>query len=450
MNVLRKIAFSELLQLGRVKKLMGQGAFGCVAAGEDLRTGSKVAIKKVKNCTSDRTGAKRLLRELRFLRELSGHANVVSLQDVHIRNTDGQVDTYIVTDLMEADLEQIIKSSQGLSTEHVRCLTFQMLNGLRHLHRSGIVHRDLKPANLVVDSQCRLKICDLGLSRHISDNLTQTEAMDSRFTDYVVTRWYRAPELLLGCRRYSSKVDVWAAGCILGELMARKPLFPGSDTSDMLVKLCAKLSPPSEAALDQLTHDPAAKAFVRAIPFRAPFSFASAYPQADPEALSLLDAMLEWEPSARFSVDDAMQHPFMAALNDAPPAASGHAYHEEELNLVSQRSLNIDLVVDLITLEAAHSRVVAGQHMLVQSHKPALLAHTKGALHRCSCGAAFTLPSALLAHLDPVYAATLPQLGVSKNRGSCQTSLASQQCGSTAMTAAAQDSVVMMDTYIVL
>jgi serine/threonine protein kinase len=429
---------------------MGQGAFGCVAAGEDLQTGAKVAIKKVKNCTGDRTGAKRLLRELRFLRELAGHANIVSLQDVHMRSADGQVDTYIVTDLMEADLEQIIKSSQGLSTEHVRCLTFQMLNGLRHMHRSGIVHRDLKPANCVVDSQCRLKICDLGLSRHISDNYTQSEAVDSRFTDYVVTRWYRAPELLLGCRRYSSKIDMWAAGCILGELITRKPLFPGSDTSDMLVKLCAKLSPPTESQLDQLTHDPAAKAFVRAIPIRAPFSFAVAHPQADPEALNLLEALLQWVPSVRFSVDEALQHPFMAALNEAPAEVNMSSH--DELSLVSQRGLNMDLVVELITLEAAHSRV-AGQHMLVQSHRPALVAHARGALHRCSCGSAFTSPSALLAHLDPAYDPQHQQQHAAKKTKQsptmCRPPLVQQQCGTSAGTAG-QENVTMMDTYIVL
>mmetsp|Transcript_23666 Transcript_23666/g.59390 ORF Transcript_23666/g.59390 Transcript_23666/m.59390 type:complete len:244 (-) Transcript_23666:497-1228(-) len=144
----------DLGDLYNVKKVMGQGAFGCVVAGEDAVTRAKVAIKKVKSCTVDRTGAKRLLRELRFLRELRGHANVVSLVDLFVRgSSERQLDVYIVTDLMEADMEQIIKSSQALSTEHVRCLLYQTLNGLRHIHRHGIVHRDLKPANLVVDSQ---------------------------------------------------------------------------------------------------------------------------------------------------------------------------------------------------------------------------------------------------------------------------------------------------------
>ena len=147
-----------------IRKLIGQGAFGCVVAA-DRSDGDKVAIKKVANTGSDKTAAKRLLRELRFLRHLRGHPNVVSIEDVIVlRNHESRLDVYIVTELMEADLEQIIKSSQALSNEHVRCLIFQLLNGLRHMHRAGIVHRDLKPANLIVDSNCRLKICDLGLS----------------------------------------------------------------------------------------------------------------------------------------------------------------------------------------------------------------------------------------------------------------------------------------------
>merc|ERR1719504_562703 len=110
----------------------------------DVGNGDKVAIKKVANTGSNKTAAKRLLRELRFLRHLRGHPNVVSIEDVIVtRNHESRLDVYIVTELMEADLEQIIKSSQALSNEHVRCLIFQLLNGLRHMHRAGIVHRDL-------------------------------------------------------------------------------------------------------------------------------------------------------------------------------------------------------------------------------------------------------------------------------------------------------------------
>jgi len=247
---------SAIFDVGKeytIRKLVGQGAFGCVVAAERAN-GEKVAIKKVANTGSDKTATKRLLRELRFLRHLRGHPNVITVEDVVVRrNKDARLDVYIVTELMEADLEQIIKSSQALSTEHVRCLIFQLLNGLRHMHGAGIVHRDLKPANLVVDSQCRLKICDLGLSRHIADSLAVPEGEDAKFTDYVVTRWYRAPELLMGSKRYTTKVDMWAAGCILGELMGRRPIFSGDDTSDMLVKICGRMGSPSEEDVAALT-----------------------------------------------------------------------------------------------------------------------------------------------------------------------------------------------------
>ena len=227
----------------------------------------------------------------------------------------------------EADMEQIIKSSQGLSTEHVRCLTFQLLTGLKHLHARGIVHRDLKPANLVVDSQCRLKICDFGLSRHISSNASVSEAEDERFTDYVVTRWYRAPELLLGCKRYSTAVDMWAAGCILGEIIVRKPIFPGTNTSDMIIKLCSRLSPPSSVQLDMLTKDAAAKTFVRSLPVRPPTAWAETHPSAvlDPAALSLLDALLVWTPAGRASVEAALSHPFVVSLQEQGEASAHRA-----------------------------------------------------------------------------------------------------------------------------
>ena len=301
----------------------------------------------------------------------------------------------------EADMEQIIKSSQGLSTEHVRCLTFQLLTGLKHLHARGIVHRDLKPANLVVDSQCRLKICDFGLSRHISSNASVSEAEDERFTDYVVTRWYRAPELLLGCKRYSTAVDMWAAGCILGEIIVRKPIFPGTNTSDMIIKLCSRLSPPSSVQLDMLTKDAAAKTFVRSLPVRPPTAWAETHPSAvlDPAALSLLDALLVWTPAGRASVEAALSHPFVVALQEQGEASAHRANcdHQRDLSLVSQRRLPLSTVTDLILIEAAHARCSAdGCHSLSCPLQ-----------RRCECGQSFETPLSLMMHLDKAFAASI-------------------------------------------
>jgi serine/threonine protein kinase len=406
---------SAIFDVGKeytIRKLVGQGAFGCVVAAERAN-GEKVAIKKVANTGSDKTAAKRLLRELHFLRHMRGHPNVISVEDVVVRrNKDARLDVYIVTELMEADLEQIIKSSQALSIEHVRCLIFQLLNGLRHMHGAGIVHRDLKPANLVVDSQCRLKICDLGLSRHIADSLAVPEGEDAKFTDYVVTRWYRAPELLMGSKRYTTKVDMWAAGCILGELMGRRPIFSGDDTSDMLVKICGRMGSPSEEDVAALTQQEAARRFVLSIPHKPCRSLTEILPNVDPVGLALMEQLLQWTPAKRASVDEALMSPFLRDLFEpARPLDTNHA----ELAAISSGKLHPWLVLDLICMEGCVWRST-GEHCTV-SDSQALSAYRASVCAsagrsqpppappqvqpvQCSCGESFACGLQFLAHLE--------------------------------------------------
>lgn len=421
-NLQRTPCGSAIFDVGNgytIRKLIGQGAFGCVVAGT-RSNGDKCAIKKVANTGSDKTAAKRLLRELHFLRHMRGHPNVVSVEDVIVRrNKEGRLDVYIVTELMEADLEQIIKSSQALSTEHVRCLIFQLFNGLRHMHSAGIVHRDLKPANLVVDSQCRLKICDLGLSRHIADSLAVPEGEDAKFTDYVVTRWYRAPELLMGSKRYSTKVDTWAAGCILGELMGRRPIFSGDDTSDMLVKICGRMGSPSVEAVNVLTQSEAARCFVLSIPQKVCRSLSETLPDADPAGLALMVHLLQWTPAARASVEEALQSPFLRDLYEAPRhLVTNHA----ELAAISRGNLHPWLVLDMICREGCAWRATEGHFQvspspavstlqltskivspLVAGCLAASIAADQAALPttvvQCSCGQSFAGAFHLLGHL---------------------------------------------------
>jgi serine/threonine protein kinase len=132
---------------------------------------------------------------------------------------------YVVSELMETDLTQVIKSNQPLSDEHIQFFLYQTLRGLKYMHSAGILHRDLKPRNLLVNSNCDLKICDFGLARAVIP-LFQTQS--AVMTDYIATRWYRAPEVILSWKKYSTAIDVWSVGCILAELITRKPLLPAS------------------------------------------------------------------------------------------------------------------------------------------------------------------------------------------------------------------------------
>ena len=131
--------------------------------------------------------------------------------------------------MMDTDLTSIIKSDQPLNEEHYKFFLYQLLRGLKYIHSARIVHRDLKPRNLLVNSNCDLKICDFGLARPLFKNMKANV-----LTEYVATRWYRAPEILLGSTKYSKAVDMWSVGCILGELINGKSLFPGTSTLNQI------------------------------------------------------------------------------------------------------------------------------------------------------------------------------------------------------------------------
>jgi len=135
-------------------------------------------------------------------------------------------DIYVVSDLMETDLAAIIKSKQALTDDHIQFFLYQILRGLKYMHSAGVLHRDLKPRNLLVNTNCDLKICDFGLARADIPLLNSHSVV---FTDYIMTRWYRAPEVLLSWKKYTKAIDVWSVGCILAEMMMRKPLFPGQE-----------------------------------------------------------------------------------------------------------------------------------------------------------------------------------------------------------------------------
>lgn len=184
-----------------------------------------VAVKKIEKAFEHKVFALRTLRELKIMRLLD-HDNVLSVRNIlKPANFESFDQIYVVTELLETDLSQIIKSNQTLSDEHIQFFIYQILRGLKYVHSCGILHRDLKPRNLLVNSNCDLKICDFGLSRSNIESLMTSSA---QLTDYIATRWYRAPEVILSWKQYTGAIDVWSVGCILAELIRRKVLLPAT------------------------------------------------------------------------------------------------------------------------------------------------------------------------------------------------------------------------------
>ncbi|THG08953.1 hypothetical protein TEA_014528 [Camellia sinensis var. sinensis] len=296
-------------------KPIGRGAYGIVCSSINRETNEKVAIKKIHNVFDNRIDALRTLRELKLLRHLR-HENVIALKDVmmpiHRRTFK---DVYLVYELMDTDLHQIIKSSQALTNDHCQYFLFQLLRGLKYLHSANILHRDLKPGNLLINANCDLKICDFGLARTSSGK-------DQFMTEYVVTRWYRAPELLLCCDNYGTSIDVWSVGCIFAELLGRKPVFPGTECLNQLKLIINILGSQREDDIEFIDN-PKARKYIKSLPCSPGTPFSCLYPNAHPLAIDLLQKMLVFDPTKRIGVTEALQHPYMSSLYDQssdPPA----------------------------------------------------------------------------------------------------------------------------------
>ncbi|KAG8481644.1 hypothetical protein CXB51_026483 [Gossypium anomalum] len=385
-------------------KPIGRGAYGIVCSAINRETNEKVAIKKINNVFENRVDALRTLRELKLLRHIR-HENVIALKDVMMPiQKIGFKDVYLVYELMDTDLHQIIKSPQPLSNDHCKYFIFQdlytvkclvsvnscplilnyceflglgsdelcsrlvaknrrlpvirlittiftsgkigicffikeksetsaayqqylrdtetlltvssgLLRGLKYLHSANILHRDLKPGNLLVNANCDLKICDFGLARTSRGN-------EQFMTEYVVTRWYRAPELLLCCDNYGTSIDVWSVGCIFAEILGRKPIFPGTECLNQLKLIINVLGSQQEADI-QFIDNPKARRYIKSLPYSRGTHFSLLYPQADPLAIDLLQRMLVFDPSKRITVTEALLHPYLLGLYDPrcnPPA----------------------------------------------------------------------------------------------------------------------------------
>ncbi|XWS71774.1 hypothetical protein CRYUN_Cryun03dG0167600 [Craigia yunnanensis] len=319
---------------------IGRGAYGIVCSLLNSETNEMVAVKKIANAFDNHMDAKRTLREIKLLRHLD-HENVIGIRDVIPPPLRREfTDVYIATELMDTDLHQIIRSNQSLSEEHCQYLLYQILRGLKYIHSANVIHRDLKPSNLLLNANCDLKICDFGLARTTAENEFMTE--------YVVTRWYRAPELLLNSSDYTVAIDVWSVGCIFMELLNRKPLFPGKDHVHQMRLLTELLGTPTESDLGFLRNEDARR-YIRQLPTHPRQLLANVFPHVHPLAIDLIGRMLTFDPTRRITVEEALAHPYLEGLHDIadePVCPEPYSFDFE------QQPLGEEQMMDMIYKEA--------------------------------------------------------------------------------------------------
>eukprot|EP00388_Colpodella_angusta_P025516 GDKK01002899.1.p1 GENE.GDKK01002899.1~~GDKK01002899.1.p1 ORF type:complete len:560 (+),score=129.73 GDKK01002899.1:66-1682(+) len=291
---------------------LGKGAYGIVWKALDKKTGETVALKKIFDAFQNATDAQRTYREIMFLHELKNADHVIRL--TNMMKADNDKDIYLVFDYMETDLHAVIRANILLDI-HKQYIVYQVLKAMKFLHSGQLLHRDMKPSNILLNSDCLVKIADFGLARSVASfEGPNANNIQANLTDYVATRWYRAPEILWAWPNYGAASDVWSAGCILGELLKRGPLFPGRNTQHQLKQILQSVGTPSPQQLDRIPN-PRCREFILSLPFYERTNWQSAFPDANPLALDLLDKMLRLLPDERISIDDALAHPYLQLLH---------------------------------------------------------------------------------------------------------------------------------------
>ncbi|NXW47338.1 MK15 kinase, partial [Nyctiprogne leucopyga] len=282
-------------------------AYGIVWKAIDRRTGEIVAVKKIFDAFRNRTDAQRTFREIMFLQEFGEHPNIIKLLDV-IR-AENDKDIYLIFESMETDLHAVIKKGNLLKDIHKCYILYQLLKATKFIHSGNVIHRDQKPSNILLDADCFVKLCDFGLARSLCQ-MNEDQGTPA-LTEYVATRWYRAPEILLSSRSYTKGVDMWSIGCILGELLLGKPLFPGTSTMNQIEQILRVIPAPSPEDILAMQSDYRASVINRMISQQR-VTFEEILPSSTPlPALDLLKKLLVFNPDKRLTAEEALQHPYV-------------------------------------------------------------------------------------------------------------------------------------------
>ncbi|PRQ17035.1 putative protein-serine/threonine kinase CMGC-CDK-PITSLRE family [Rosa chinensis] len=317
----------SVAEFTKLDGMLGEGTYGVVYRARDKQTGEIVAIKKVKMDKSNEGFPITSLREINILLSCN-HPSIVGVKEV-VHNGD---DIFMVMECMEYELKLLTEATkQPFSIGEVKYLMRSLLEGVKYLHDNWVLHRDVKTSNILLNKEGELKICDFGLSRQYGSPLKP-------YTSLVVTLWYRAPELLLGQKQYSTAIDMWSVGCIMAELLAKEALFQGKTEVDQLDKIFRTLGTPSETDWPGVSKLPGFKAIQvkqRENLLRKKFSGTcfTGSPMLSASGLDLLTKLLTYDPAKRITVGDALSHDWFKDYPEPRPFKPSPTVHDRYMTL---------------------------------------------------------------------------------------------------------------------
>lgn len=380
----------------KLTKFLGRGSYAAVSGAIDVVTKKQVAIKKIDHVFCNISDAKRILREVAILCR-ARHPNIVKLENC-VYDPVSMRDLYLVLEYVSSDLGKLILSGNQLFEEHLKCIWLQLLAALNYFHSAGLIHRDIKPENVLISPQCEVKLCDFGLSRSIEQVVTSAEGAGSvsspspqpsssanssvggtpapglslqrQMTQHVVTRWYRAPELIVRKRAYTTAIDVWSVACVIAELLPllhdsadvrgkRKVLFPGRSswgmspsahsgspsTADDVFKqngqmmvIFDKMGTPSKEDVAKVT-DCRARHLLERLPQMKQTPIEVLYPGAPRGACSLIQSMLEFDDAKRCTIGEAVRDEYFTQCMQNPERFGDM---EQRIKLVAPHPIELE------------------------------------------------------------------------------------------------------------
>ncbi|KAI8641248.1 kinase-like domain-containing protein [Parasitella parasitica] len=385
----------------RIIRKVGSGAYGTVCSAFDLQHQQYCAIKKVYRVFDKKLLTRRCLREMKLLRLFNNHPRIIELFDMDMLEESEEI--YLIFGCMDASLHDVIHSKQPLDIVHSQWFLFQILSGLKYIHTANVIHRDLKPANILVNRDCDIRICDFGMAR----SFNQTDS-SLYLTEYVTTRWYRSPEIMVSGQNYSKAIDIWSVGCIFGEILGRKVLFKGRDHIDQLHKILGIMGLPKDVSFWDLSRNVSSHLHSICTTNGQPFptesvDFTALFPSAPPEAIEVLKSLLDLNPIRRINVEEALKCLFIRPFSDpieeslVPPATMPNQYSFE--NCSDENELKQMVIHEVASFKHQQEERVLdkgnGQHPSLGNHSMLRRYHTMAGDNESFC----TTPTQKLDHL---------------------------------------------------